>query len=172
VPLGVVLVISSPFSLGLSDGELKMVAEIVLNWSASDTMLGYCLGLVRNDAGIPLLPKDQMFEKDISEKVRLMSLLKKGKWLTSDQAGLTKEFLTVYGRWGGDRNIVAHGIAQRALDGHISIYSERKGAGIGPSELPKYLARSRFCLHLIMRLNISLAGVQWDPLGPLPDRPE
>lgn len=168
----VLMTIHSPLSLGLTEQQLAQVAEVVINWAAVDTMLGYCLNHALSDEGQRLFSTSDIFEQDISEKVRMLSLVRKTTTLPPDRSALCKELLSVYGTWGGDRNLVAHGMATQAVDGEVALHSERKNAAVSASELSRYVSRSRYAVHVVMRLNMKFAGVLWDPLGPLPDRPD
>ncbi|WP_068459084.1 hypothetical protein [Hyphomicrobium sulfonivorans] len=166
------MALHSPLSLGLTDQQMGQVAEIVLNWAAVDAMLGYCLNLSHSDEGQKLFTTVDIFQKDISEKIRLLSAVRKNVTLPREHAALCKEMLFVCGEWVVERNLVAHGLATTAVNGGpVQLLSERKNYSVPASNLSKFVGHSRYALHVVMRLNAKFAGIKWDPYGPLPERP-
>lgn len=166
------MTLHSPLALGLTDAQMREVAEVVLNWAAVDAFMGYCLNFAIARAEKPPHLDANVPDLDISAKHKALRETCRSAALTPEEAELLGELNKAYGAWGGERNMVAHGLAMAAVEGGgAALHSERKGKFVTAGELAGFVDHSRYAVHVVMRLNLRFAGVRWDPLGPRPQRP-
>jgi hypothetical protein len=155
---------------GLSEEQFAKVGKIVLNWGAADNFVGYCLNFVFKISD----PEDQIdltLVLDMRKKVDLLVKSAGRKSVSEEKTLLIKELSSVCRLWAEDRNFLAHGLGVASADGDYSIMSGKKQKPYNIDNLDRDIERSAYVLNLAMRLNMLLAGVEWNPLGPLPSRP-
>lgn len=162
--------VSQLFNYGLSDKQLQTLAYIILNWSTADRHFGYCLNFIYG-VREPNAQSALTHVLDMRKKIDLLSRAAKWKPLSQDIKSLIVEAAKVTRDWSDDRNYAAHGtiVNDDALGPQLHSVKHDKSKPI--EELDRALVRSRYVVHVALRINLHLAGAMI-PLGPLPDRPE
>lgn len=150
----------------LSDGELKAIALITLNWAHAEAVLGVILSQI--------MPLDHEISKiiihplDGTKKIKyLLDLVAKIPSLSINKH-LIDEIKFAFSNYRDERNIYNHGLILSGDDGsRMAVSLKGRESSIG--ELSQALEKSKFALSVTARLAHAINfGESAHPLPPRP----
>lgn len=142
----------NPFEFALSDSELRDIGELLLTWSHTEQVVGYCLKAALK------LDEDRAV-KDVyplSIEKRIHGLIKTRSKLNDDAQMALDAFIEVKDYWQAIRNAVAHCILIHDTQSGTLFHLRSKARTFTKDDVFECKELTLYCANVVMSLRYAI----------------